>query len=262
MRFAHRILIECFCIAALSGAFLACSKVGDDDDSGGTQTGTGGTIAGGTGGMTAAGTGGVGTAGGAGGMTAAGTGGMTAGGTGGMTAGGTGGMTAGGTGGMTAGGTGGMTAGGTGGTTGDGGMPMGDGGASDQCSADLIAADMTTTPQCAACLCTNCNAEVTAMKGDDKAQALFDCGKTMNCSGTCCFCGSATCGLDNYRMGPCAAQTEAAAGVPTPSDALTDGTNLMTACGMAGSSCNKPVVLADCTTMHCMTECPAVAACN
>jgi hypothetical protein len=178
---------------------------------------------------------------------------MVAGGTGGMTAGGTGGMTAGGTGGMVSDEDGGMTAGGSGG--------MGAGG--DQCAAAVVADDPQTTMPCAACLCMNCNAEVTAMKGDDKAKALLNCGKTKMCSGTCCLCAKMTCSLDNYETGACADEVETAAGVPVKNgDAITNGPTLMTNCAMAGNSCNKPSVLSDCTAMHCTAECGMPAACT
>jgi hypothetical protein len=148
-------------------------------------------------------------------------------------------------------GSGGITGNGSGGTAGG-----------NQCVTDVTTDDPMTDAKCAACLCDKCNAEVTAMRSDAKAHTLFDCGRTKNCSGFCCFCGSASCGLTNYRMGQCPAEVEMAAGVPSPSNAIVDGTKLQTVCMMSGSSCNKPIVLADCMMKNCPTDCPPVTGCE
>jgi hypothetical protein len=165
-------------------------------------------------------------------------------------------------------GSGGMGSGGMGNAgSGSGGMGSGGSGSGgtaggNQCVTDVMTDDPMTDAKCAACLCDKCNAEVTAMKGDAKAQTLFDCGRMKGCSGFCCFCGAASCDLTNYRNGPCPGEVEMAAGVPSPSDPIVDGSNLMTACMTSGSSCDKPIVLADCMMKNCPTDCPTVTACQ
>lgn len=202
MRFGQRFFFECLCIVALSGGLSACTTTGDDDSSGDTQTGTGGTGVLGTGGMTAAGTGG---------MTAGGTGGMTAGGTGGTTAGGTGGMTAGGTGGMTAGGTGGML------SDEDGGGIIGDGGGTgtpaEMCIAMGAAKDPPRTGACTDCGCNKCLDKL--MNCTDAAcDGIVACALKNHCKGRTCYCGDQTaiaCAT-GMAMGPCITEIATAAG--------------------------------------------------
>ena len=170
---------------------------------------------------------------------------MMPGGMGGMTMGGMGGMTMGGMGGM-----GGMTMGGSGGSM------MGDPGDA-QCLMDVMAAG-TTVGACEMCLCKmdKCRAELAALKGDTKGNALVKCSREKKCSGACCVCG-ATCDALNYGTGPCITEIEKAAGV-TPGQGLATAGDVMTNCAATGpetSSCARAVRLGECSAMKCMAEC-------
>ena len=117
---------------------------------------------------------------------------------------------------------------------------------------------VTATTTCAECLCTSCGGEVAAVQTDPLAADVSKCSLENHCSGDCCFCG-AICSAANYRLGPCAAQIEKSAGIPSPSTTA-NYPALQAACDNANNvtACRKPTNLAGCISAHCSTACPGL----
>jgi hypothetical protein len=248
--------------AAAATAALGCNDTSDDDlgfpPLAGTpgsagRVGTAGMAGGTAGAQAAAGSGGTtGAAGAPAGAGAAGSAGST------TSAAGAGGAVA-GAGGMSGGASG---AGGEQGSAGSAGMAAGP---EAECQAHIVAAGRTVGA-CEMCLCgmDKCQPEIAALMDDTKGNALVACTNTSHCTGQCCLCGAACSPIGtNFAMGPCAAETETAAGV-TPGAGLGNAAMVMANCvvtGPADNSCARAVRLGDCAAMKCMTEC-GITACQ
>jgi len=134
-----------------------------------------------------------------------------------------------------------------------------------QCESQVMASGTTIT-DCERCLCQpgHCQAELKALDGDTKANALITCTKTHPCADTCCLCGTMCDALgSNYGMGPCAKELEEAAGA-MPGAGVGNASMLMSACPPTTSpptSCSKALALAQCVKDHCADMCPQPPAC-
>jgi hypothetical protein len=136
-----------------------------------------------------------------------------------------------------------------------------------QCEAKVMAAGTTIT-DCERCLCQpgHCQAQLQALEGDTKANALIACTKKHNCDTNCCLCGAPCDSLGaNYGMGPCAAEFEAAAGA-TPGAGLSNVSILMMNCPPMStdpkSSCVRASALGQCAKDKCADACPAAPTCQ
>jgi len=93
---------------------------------------------------------------------------------------------------------------------------------------------------CAACACTMCAAEVSALsvsaEFQQKAQAVVDCGRANCCAGTACYCGTDLAGcVTGTPSGPCVAQIEAAAGAMGAAGVTGPCADSTNACGAASA---------------------------
>jgi hypothetical protein len=108
-----------------------------------------------------------------------------------------------------------------------------------------------------------CQTEMNAIKDDVNANALVKCSQEHMCSGQCCVCG-ATCGLQNYGDGPCAAEAKTAAGV-APNSGLEAALTVMQQCAESGpddSACARAARLSACALGKCAAMCPNLPACQ
>lgn len=115
--------------------------------------------------------------------------------------------------------------------------------------------DTIAQNDCERCACMQCTEQVTACSAsgnaarDEKCTAVEDCAVENQCSGSGCYCGTASyfeCAFN--RNGPCIKEVEQAAGTSSPTQIDSQGQDPNTALGRAQA-------LGACRRAQCRSEC-------